>query len=165
MGYTTEFSGSFTITPPLNPAQIAYLTAFSHVRHMKRDPLKTALLSDPLRIAVGLPIGPEGSYHVNGTNYGIDAEDVLKHNYPPTGQPSLYCQWVLNEDGTELAWDENEKFYDYTEWLEYLIKHFFAPWGRTLNGSVSYEGEDHGDVGIIEIRDNTVKVRPYPLLR
>jgi len=72
-------------------------------------------------------------------------------------QPGLWCQWMLNNDGTELEWDGSEKFYNYIEWLKYLIKHFFEPWGIKLNGEVEWEGEDHDDKGKIIVKDNNVK--------
>ncbi|HVK36196.1 MAG TPA: hypothetical protein VM428_11120 [Microlunatus sp.] len=36
MGYTTEFTGFVTVSPPLNPAEIAYLDQFSDTRRMNR---------------------------------------------------------------------------------------------------------------------------------
>jgi hypothetical protein len=73
-------------------------------------------------------------------------------------QPSLWLQWVLNDEGTELAWDGNEKFYNYIEWLEYLIQHFFEPWGIKLNGGITWVGEDTSDTGMIKVTDNVVEV-------
>lgn len=77
---------------------------------------------------------------------------------------SYYCQWIPTEDGLALKWDENEKFYAYTEWLEYLIKEFFAPKGYVLNGTVTWEGEEQGDVGKIIVKDNVVEVKKAKLV-
>ena len=74
-------------------------------------------------------------------------------------QPSLWCQWRLNDDGTELKWDGTEKFYNYVEWLRYLIIHFFSKWGILLNGEISWEGEDRNDTGIIIVSDNVVTIK------
>lgn len=71
--------------------------------------------------------------------------------------PGGYCQWVPTDDGTGLCWDGNEKFYNYTAWLEFLIEKFFKPWGITLSGSVSWSGEDPGDTGAIYTKDHRVK--------
>ena len=71
-------------------------------------------------------------------------------------QPGLWCQWELDTTGTELKWDGGEKFYNYIEWLEYLIKHFFAPWGIKLNGKIRWNGEDSYDVGLITVKNNLV---------
>lgn len=74
-------------------------------------------------------------------------------------QPGLWCQWVLTPDGTELQWDEGEKFYNYVEWLKYLIEHFFSPWKIKLNGEIFWYGEDREDCGIIVVKDNVVKIK------
>jgi hypothetical protein len=73
-------------------------------------------------------------------------------------QPGLWLQWELNEDGTELAWNGSEKFYNYIEWLQYLIQHFFEPWGIKLNGEIEWVGEDSSDRGKIVVVDNNVEI-------
>jgi len=72
-------------------------------------------------------------------------------------QPGLWCQWRL-DDETTLAWDGSEKFYNYIEWLQYLIAHFFEPWGIKLNGESYWQGEDNSDMGKIEIIDNVINI-------
>ena len=74
--------------------------------------------------------------------------------------PGLWCQWVINEDD-ELVWDGGEKFYNYTEWLKYLINRFFEPWGVTLNGRITWAGEDRNDRGQINVIDNIVTASKY----
>lgn len=78
---------------------------------------------------------------------------------PGNGIPGYWCQWVIGTDynGEEvLVWDQNEKFYNYVEWLEYLIKNFFEPEGYVLNGIVEYQGEDPEDFGEIVVKDNII---------
>jgi hypothetical protein len=58
-----------------------------------------------------------------------------------------------------IEWDCGEKFYNYTEWLVYLIHKVLAPNGYILNGVVEYSGEEMGDVGEIVVVDNRVFVR------
>jgi hypothetical protein len=72
--------------------------------------------------------------------------------------PTLYCQWIPTEDGLGLKWDGAEKFYYYSEWLEYLIAHFLKPWGYTLNGAVQYNGWTEGVAGTISVTSNQVTV-------
>jgi len=72
-------------------------------------------------------------------------------------QPSLWCQWIINKNN-ELEWDGGEKFYSYVEWLKYLIKNFFQPWGVLLNGEIEWDGEDSDDIGKIVVVNNDVKV-------
>jgi len=190
MGYTTEFSGEFSITPTLKPEHLAYLKQFADTRRVRRDPVKAELLPDPIRIAAGLPIGLEGAYFVGNDSYRGQNDDasVIDGNSPPGipsssafyaknatwyndwlkakaaglqcgGQPGLWCQWVPNGDGTALMWDEGEKFYEYEDWLRYLIEHFLAPWHYTVNGEVEWKGEDSSDIGLLVVKNNIVSVK------
>jgi hypothetical protein len=74
-------------------------------------------------------------------------------------QPGLWCQWEVSEDGTQLMWDGGEKFYNYVEWLKYLINHFFSKWKVKLNGKIRWTGEDSSDMGIIVVENNVVKTK------
>jgi hypothetical protein len=152
MGYTTEFEGEVKFNKPLTVAQFKYLEAFAEVRHVKRDTKITEQLEDKRRHAVGLQLGIEGAYFVGGE----DDEGVIDGNKPPVGQPDLYCQWVPTDDGQGLQWDGNEKFYGYVEWMQYLIKHFLAPWGIVANGEIKWHGEERKDFGVLEVKDNVV---------
>lgn len=159
MGYTTDLFGQFDVTPALKEEHRAYIKKFGDTRRMKRN--KTAeTLSDPAREDVKLPIGEEGAYFTGGTGFaGQDHDDsIVDYNEPPKGQPSLWCQWEPNEEGTAIQWDGSEKFYNYVEWIAYLIKHFLEPWGYTVNGQVQWQGEESTDMGEITINDNKVSV-------
>jgi hypothetical protein len=160
MGYTTDFSGEFTLDKPLTAEHKAYLLAFNQTRRMKRDPAK--LGPDPIRKAAKLPAGVDGEYYVGSTaEYGQHStSDILDYNGPPASQPGLWCQWTPTGDGTAIIWDEGEKFYDYVEWAEYLLEHFLTPWGYRVNGAVEWFGEDRGDIGRILIVNNAVTVQP-----
>jgi hypothetical protein len=192
MGYTTDFSGEFEIGPePLAPEHLAYLKAFNGTRRMKRNAEITKTLPDPIREAVGLPVGPEGAYYVGSTSdFGQDhTPDIVDYNtapgapnsddfyegFPPDAwekysaakdmavaegaQPGLWCQWRPDEGGTAIVWDEGEKFYDYVEWLRYLVEHFLRPWGYVLNGEVTWQGEESDDIGKIVVADNKIEVK------
>jgi len=125
---------------------------------MKRDAAKTAEREDSIRQAVSLPVGREGGYFVGeGGFMGQDSgPDVLDSNEPPSGQPGLWCHWIPSEDGTAIEWDYGEKFYDYTDWIVYLIHHFLEPWGYVVNGEVEWQGEDPDDIGKIVVKKNMV---------
>jgi len=159
MGYTTEFEGSFTITPKLSAECRKYLARFSETRRVKRDVNKLLSLPDPLREKMPLGLGIDGEFFVGepGT-CGTRAEDssIVDYNVPPSTQPGLWCQWIPTHDGKELAWDGGEKFYNYIEWLQYLVDNFFAPYGYKLNGQVKWAGEDRDDVGVITVVDNII---------
>lgn len=151
MGYSTDFEGEFTIEPALTKEQTAYLKQFSDTRRMKRDADKADNIRDPLRIAVGLPIGVDGEFFVSGRGFmGQDKdESVIDGNCEPSTQPGLWCQWVPSDEGDKLKWNGAEKFYSYVEWLEYIEANFLKPWGRKLVGAVSWQGEDNSDFGLL----------------
>ena len=88
-----------------------------------------------------------------------ELEDVVsQENVEFRGESLRYCQWIPNEEGTALEWDYGEKFYQYIEWLEYLVEAFFKPEGVKLNGTVQWQGEETGDVGKIVVKNNKVKI-------
>ena len=189
MGYSTEFAGRLNLSRPATATEVAYINAFSQSRRMRRNtdilmqkyngkgglPLifkptpaqkraiksleKSGLLVNVQPVSdtrTALEIyGQQGEYYVDD----IDDNSVLDLNSPSSTQPSLWCQWVLTEDGTQLKWDGGEKFYDYVEWMEYMIKNFFAPWGIKLNGTITWSGEDSDDIGSIKVVNNKVTTK------
>lgn len=161
MGYTTTFEGEFTLDKQLTVDHHNYLEAFCNTRRMKRDPKLAAELTDKLRTRVELPIGIEGGYYVGAGGFQGQERDasVVDYNDEPVGQPSLWCHWTPNVAGTAIVWDEGEKFYGYVEWLEYIIEHFLGPWGYVLNGEMTWDGEEHGDVGMISVINNQVRTK------
>jgi hypothetical protein len=160
MGYDTQFRGQFNLDKPLKPEHLAYLRKFNETRRMKRDADKALVLLDTIRIDAELPVGEDGQYFVGGRGFAGQDDDksVLNHNAPPEGQPGLWCKWEPNKNGTAIEWDGAEKFYDYIQWIEYLIEHFLKPWGYKLNGKVNWNGENVGDLGTIKIKNNVVTV-------
>jgi hypothetical protein len=108
MGYTTDFLGHINISPGLNEAERAYLSAFSLTRRCERG---------------------RGPYYVPPNPYADDPGQSTgaRSDTPPPGQPGLWCRWVPCWDGCCLALDGEEKIYDPTRWLDYLINHFLAP--------------------------------------
>jgi hypothetical protein len=79
---------------------------------------------------------------------------------PDAEFPGYYCQWeVTARNPQSLKWDGGEKFYNYSEWLEYLLERFFAPRGYVLNGEVTWSGEDPKDVGCLSVKDNVLTVK------
>ena len=173
MGYTTDFSGTFRLDKYLSEKHAAYLTRFSVSRRMKRDPKELLNVPDPLREDVFLPVGEQGEYFVGmGDPYEDDSRGIVDYNTPPgqgspyarpnvilkniEPQPNLWCHWAPTETKDGIEWDGSEKFNEYIDWLDYLIRHFLQPWGYTLNGEVTWEGEDSDDLGKIVVQNNVV---------
>ena len=176
MGYTTDFTGRFNLDKPLTEAHAAYIKAFGDTRRMTRDAKITAARPDPLREAVGLPVGDEGGFYVGeggfagqgdfgfGTDEKAEA-GITEYNSAPTGQPGLWCQWAPSEDRNHIEWDGSEKFYHYVEWLNYLIENFLKPWGYKISGEVLYQGEEQSDNGRLVIVAGICKTNPGPLVQ
>lgn len=163
MGYTTEFQGSFNIDKALDTNLKDYLDKFLRTRHMKRDVTK---LSDDDRTksihnTIGLPIGDDCEFFISHDDEFGDAHtpDVIDYNKPPKDVPGLWSGWVLNDSGTEIEWDGGEKFYNYVEWLKYIIEKFLQPKGYTCNGKMKWRGESFNDMGVIEVINNVVTTR------
>lgn len=161
MGYNTDFGGSFTLTPALSEAQQTYLIDFSESKHMKRNAAKCSGIADPVREAVGLPVGVEGEYCVfnaNDGSYGqsVDAS-VIDSDIAASTQPSYpWCGWMPAENGSKLKWGEMEKAYDYLEWLKYINESFLKPWGVVIDGKVHWSGDDVEDNGTIFAKQGVI---------
>lgn len=142
MGYQTDFFGRFNLNQPLEPRMKIYLELFNESRRMGRN--------------VDSAFGVEGEFYVFGKDSWNPEPNVINSNKPPKTQPGLWCQWRPTEDGTGIEWDGGEKFYNYTEWLVYIINKILAPNGYVLNGKVKYNGESRGDYGTISVKGNIV---------
>ena len=188
MGYTTDFTGSFTVTPAVSNEFMDYINKFSGTRRMKRDP-EVIKEMDPEwdKHTFNHTLGIDGGYYTppdvideswladNDRNarmrkaYGSSIKNhfgqeedksILEYNYPPYEQPGLWCQWIMTDKNT-LEWDGGEKFYNYVEWLDYLIRHFFAPSGYTISGTVTWIGEIGDDFGKIDVNNNTISIHSF----
>jgi hypothetical protein len=148
MGYTTEFEGSFKITPTLKQEDIIYLNKFSQSRRRGRKGL-------------GEEFGVEGEFFVDGSEEFGQGKDsnIIDYSVPPKTQPGLWCNWEPNENGTELKWNGAEKFYNYIEWLNYLIDKILKPRGYTLDGEVTWQGEEDSDKGKMIVKKNKVSTK------
>lgn len=151
MGYLTELFGEFRVSPPLAQKHADYLLEFNKTRRMMRSPEALGNSPDPCREAVGLPLGNEGSYFTGGDTPCLD------YNSPPEEQPSLWCPWKPAQSLDALEWDGLEKPGSETEWVSYLVKHFLGPWGYTLSGEVTWQGEEDEDRGTIFVKGNQVE--------
>jgi hypothetical protein len=147
MGYTTDFFGHFDVTPTLKEKDRDFLFKLSNTRRMARK--------------VGPEYGVEGEFYVDGGgDYGQNSDStIIDYNQPPSTQPGLWCQWVPSEDGTKIEWDGGEKFYDYVEWIAYLIDKILSPRGYVLDGEVEWQGEDSVDFGKIVIKNNIIRIK------
>ena len=82
--------------------------------------------------------------------------NISKTRHDNEKYPGIWCQWIINSNGN-LEWNGAEKFYNYIEWLQYLIQNVFEPKGYVIEGRVRYRGERFEDIGVIYVKDNVVK--------
>lgn len=118
MGYTTSFSGEFTLDRQLQ------------------------------------------AEHAEGLFDLADSDSRELPTLLAEGAPAGYCQWRPTRRLDGIEWDGNEKFYDYVEWLQFIIDRRLKPWGYALSGSVVYNGEEAGDCGALAIVNGVVKQFP-----
>lgn len=147
MGYTTEFEGRFTTDRPLDDNTLELLVGLNNTRRMKRR--------------VGPEYGVEGEFYIEGAGFAGQTPDktIIDYNSPPSTQPSLWCQWQINEEDKQtIAWDGGEKFYNYVEWIQYIVQRILSPRGYSLSGAVTWQGEDRSDIGKITIDNNRISV-------
>jgi len=167
MGYTTDFWGEITISPPLNKQEIDYLKKFNQTRRMKRY---------------------KGDYFVDDDKTGhlrqgvkplYQEDDVIDVNTPPPEQPGLWCKWTVTDDGKFIVWDGAEKFYNSPQWMWYIIQHFIKPnpvakmrfpdqfsflQGHICDGVINAQGEDSEDRWRLVVRNNEVFVERAKLV-
>lgn len=90
-----------------------------------------------------------------------DINDFVEKRFDSV-HPSFYCDWRIQEDWRNnksyLVHNGSEKSYNQAEWLKLLIETYFRPRGYTLNGEITWEGDDSYDLGKIVVTDNEVKI-------
>lgn len=148
MGYSTNFHGSFKVDRKVDDDTLALLVGLASTRRMKRK-------VDPV-------YGVEGEFYIQGKGFAGQDHDpnIVDYNEPPRTQPSLWCQWLIDEsDSQTISWDGGEKFYHYIEWIEYLIDKVLAPRSYKVSGEVTWQGEDSEDRGIIFVVNNKVRTK------
>lgn len=165
MGYTTYFNGTITSDREFSEPFIKYINDFNRIKHMKRD-IEEIKRKDPkwMEHCFDGNLGPEGAFYIGNSEptatsrFDCDNIGVVDYNKPPTGCPGLWCDWKVDDcDKQAIVWDGAEKFYNYTEWMIYIIENFCKPAGYVLNGEIFWEGEDPDDKGKIKVVDNVVK--------
>ena len=66
-----------------------------------------------------------------------------------------YMQWVPTHALDGIVWDGNEKFYNYTQFMEWLCG-WLKDRDIAANGELFWSGEDAADTGRIVVQENAV---------
>nr|QBK88706.1 MAG: hypothetical protein LCMiAC01_03840 [Mimivirus LCMiAC01] len=156
MGYTTDFKGCFFLNKPLDVSTEVLIDGLNRTRRMKRDCTKLGMTKKEADV-----YGIEGEFYINGGGSCGQNKDasILEYNCPPKTQAGLWCHWCYNKKNHCIEWDGGEKFYNYFDWIKYLVNKIFKPRGYILNGTVEWKGEDSDtDKGTITIKNNKVSI-------
>ena len=92
-----------------------------------------------------------------------EAKQLLEFNEDPDAinegdHPTRsYMQWVPSETLNAIVWDQNEKFYDYEEWLKWLLN-WLSVRGIEASGQLNWSGESSDDIGRITVLDSVMTV-------
>lgn len=82
--------------------------------------------------------------------------------------PNSYFQWLPSESLDTIVWDGNEKFYEYTDWLQWIVDHLSVK-KITASGRILFQGEDIDDRGYLIVEDRIASVSrmsdkaPHPM--
>lgn len=92
-----------------------------------------------------------------------EAKQLLEFNEDPdkvpAPHPNSYMQWVPGSTLDCIGWDGGEKFYEYAEWLQWIVL-WLAARGISSSGILSWSGEQAGDTGTLTVIDGRVESRP-----
>ena len=158
MGYTTWFEGGLTPNKPFKKEFVNYINAFSEKWHEPED-VEIIKRFDPdwAKHCLDGNLGPYGMYYVGNFDEGSFNKGIIDRSAAKGYTcPGYRCDWCINEEAGVVEWNGGEKFYQYTDWLIYLIENFFEPAGYILNGEFIWIGEDSEDRGKISVVNNKV---------
>ena len=132
MGYQTSYLGRLDIEPPLNDAEVEWLTAFHHTSRdlHPHDPYEVPMHPRAERSEVD-GIGPSPDLHAAALRF---------------------CDWGPTPNGMCLRWHEADKSNGALRELSYLIEHFLRPGARaSTDGRADFEEFtfDHVVSGVI----------------
>jgi hypothetical protein len=158
-----SIDGQFEIDKPLLSRHKNYLSKFLHLKRYKRNIKILKQRKDPVREEANLPLGEDGEFYVAGNvvDDSVWDKSILDYGNHPITQPSSWCLWSVRNN--KLAWNEcSDDFGTHADWLKYLVKNFFDPWGYMLNGQVKWRNEDKflekSSAGKIKIINNQIEV-------
>lgn len=90
-----------------------------------------------------------------------EAKVILEANENPDAiageHPGSYMQWVPTESLDAIVYDGNEKFYNYAEWLQWLLTHLESL-GIQAHGEIVWQGESVGDTGVLRVTHGVLRV-------
>lgn len=69
----------------------------------------------------------------------------------------VWSPWSINKEGTELYIECSGSAYYWEEVLQLMVDQFFTPKGIILNGEMTWDGEEGGDLGRLIVKDSIIR--------
>ena len=155
--------GSLYAKTKINKYTLDLINGINLTKRMKRDPEKLCKLLDKPLEYVKNNYGIDCEFYYNEDDFDNMGESydfsIIDKNTPPSCQPSSWCHWMACESDNSIFWDGVDDFPYFIEWLRYLIKEIFEPQGIELNGEIIWDGYEFNDRGLIEVVNNSVKIK------
>lgn len=140
MGFSTEYLGFVTITPPLNRAEAEWLTGFADWGGLPDG--------DPFR----LPMNPRAAIAQAFRDRGGSMSS-------PGGIPSGVYDWRVCEHGDRIMWRRMEKSNDAEQALSFLVDHYLGHSAKAKNSDnpdfADFTFDHHLDGVVAGQRDDT----------
>ena len=108
MGYSTEYLGYLTVTPPLNPAEVEWVNGFADWGALPDG--------DPFH----LPMNPRAAL---SQAFAAQGGVMAGRSTVPYG----VRDWRASTDGSRIAWRRSEKSNDAVHTLRFLVEHYLGP--------------------------------------
>ncbi|WP_295697499.1 hypothetical protein [Lapillicoccus sp.] len=109
-GYSTTYIGHLDITPPLNAAEVEWLTALAEWQGGPQGDVFT------------VPMNPRAVWSLAMAKAGGSIASSA-----PEGMPRGTTDWRPCLDGCRLEWDRIEKSNDAIPSIRFLVDHFLGP--------------------------------------
>ncbi len=65
--------------------------------------------------------------------------------------------WIIEDD--DLVWNGSDDSEEFLSKLSYILERIIAPNNNKVDGLIKWRGEDMGDSGEIEVKDNVLTFR------
>ena len=160
--YNTTFIGAFKINKKLDKYVANLINGITTTRRMKRDISKLAKKFNISNELAQMKYGIDGEFYYDTSDFKKFGQSndntIIDINSPPGDQPGLWCQWYYFEDANEIRWDQSDYFYNYVEWIKYIIEKILKPRNYNLDGKIKWKGDDPCDKGEIQIKSNKLRV-------
>lgn len=178
MNYRYEISGHLTTDKPIDSELKDFINTFSKTRHCQRNlsALNKAIAQTPnaekyIKTLIGEDVRKLKSTELFACDQHDELDMVLSnesnkyfitYNMPEPAFPALYCNFFYETQTNTLKWCNKQNIdaspKTIKAWLDWFIRNVFMPLGISLKGTLTYQGEDSEDNGVITVKNNNITI-------